>query len=30
MGRNRKQYVAVVAATQGQGTHESLHVSALP
>ena len=30
MGRNGKQYVAVVAATQGQGGNESLHVFALP
>jgi quinoprotein glucose dehydrogenase len=30
MGRNAKQYVAVVAATQGQGNNESLHVFALP
>ena len=30
MGRNGKQYVAVVAATQGQGNNESLHVFALP
>ena len=30
MGKNGKQYVAVVAATQGQGTNEALHVFALP
>jgi hypothetical protein len=30
MGRNGKQYVAVTAATGGQGTNESLHVFALP
>jgi hypothetical protein len=30
MGRNGKQYVAVTAATQGQGNNESLHVFALP
>lgn len=30
MGRNGKQYVAVVAATQGQGNDESLRVFALP
>jgi quinoprotein glucose dehydrogenase len=30
LGRNGKQYVAVVAATQGQGNNESLHVFALP
>ena len=30
MGRNGKQYVAVVAATNGQGNNESLHVFALP
>jgi hypothetical protein len=30
MGRNGKQYVAVVAATQGQGNNESLRVFALP
>jgi quinoprotein glucose dehydrogenase len=30
MGKNGKQYVAVVAATNGQGTNESLHVFALP
>jgi hypothetical protein len=29
MGRNGKQYVAVVAATQGQGNNESLRVFAL-
>jgi glucose dehydrogenase len=29
-GRNGKQYVAVVAATQGQTNNESLHVFALP
>ena len=29
MGRNGKQYVAVVAATNGQGNNESLHVFAL-
>jgi glucose dehydrogenase len=30
MGRNGKQYVAVVAATQWQGNDESLRVFALP
>jgi hypothetical protein len=30
MGRNGKQYIAVVAATQGQGSNEALHVFALP
>jgi quinoprotein glucose dehydrogenase len=30
MGRSGKQYVAVVAATNGQGNNESLHVFALP
>jgi quinoprotein glucose dehydrogenase len=30
LGRNGKQYVAVVAATQGQGNNESLRVFALP
>jgi glucose dehydrogenase len=30
MGKNGKQYVAVAAATQGQGNNESLHVFALP
>jgi quinoprotein glucose dehydrogenase len=30
MGKNGKQYVAVVAATQGQGNNEALHVFALP
>jgi quinoprotein glucose dehydrogenase len=30
MGRNGKQYIAVVAATNGQGNNESLHVFALP
>jgi quinoprotein glucose dehydrogenase len=30
LGRNGKQYVAVTAATQGQGNNESLHVFALP
>ena len=30
MGRNGKQHVAVVAATNGQGNNESLHVFALP
>jgi hypothetical protein len=30
MGRHRKQYVAVTAATQGQGNNESLHVFTLP
>jgi quinoprotein glucose dehydrogenase len=30
MGRNGKQYVAVTAATNGQGNNESLHVFALP
>jgi quinoprotein glucose dehydrogenase len=30
MGRNGKQYVAVTAATQGQGDNESLQVFALP
>jgi quinoprotein glucose dehydrogenase len=30
MGRNGRQYVAVVAATQGLGNNESLHVFALP
>jgi hypothetical protein len=30
MGRNGKQYVAVTAATQGQGNNEALHVFALP
>ncbi len=30
MARNGKQYIAVVAATQGQGNNESLHVFALP
>ena len=30
MGRNGKQYVAVVAATNGQGNNEALHVFALP
>ncbi|HEY6506926.1 MAG TPA: PQQ-binding-like beta-propeller repeat protein [Vicinamibacterales bacterium] len=30
LGRNGKQYVAVVAATAGQGNTESLHVFALP
>ena len=30
MGKNGKQYVAVVAATKGQGNNESLHVFALP
>jgi quinoprotein glucose dehydrogenase len=30
MGRNGKQYVAVTAATNGQGSDESLHVFALP
>ncbi|HKH71535.1 MAG TPA: PQQ-binding-like beta-propeller repeat protein [Vicinamibacterales bacterium] len=30
MGKNGKQYVAVTAATQGQGNNESLHVFALP
>jgi hypothetical protein len=30
MGRNGKQYVAVVAAANGQGNDESLHVFALP
>ena len=29
MGKNGKQYVAVVAATNGQGNNESLHVFAL-
>jgi quinoprotein glucose dehydrogenase len=30
MGRNGKQYVAVTAATQGQGNNEALQVFALP
>jgi quinoprotein glucose dehydrogenase len=30
MGRTGKQYVAVVAAANGQGNDESLHVFALP
>jgi quinoprotein glucose dehydrogenase len=30
LGKNGKQYVAVVAATQGQGNNEALHVFALP
>lgn len=30
MGRNGKQYVAVVAATNGRGNDEALHVFALP
>jgi outer membrane protein assembly factor BamB len=30
MGKSGKQYVAVTAATQGQGNNESLHVFALP
>jgi quinoprotein glucose dehydrogenase len=30
MGKNGKQYLAVVAATQGQGDNEALHVFALP
>jgi quinoprotein glucose dehydrogenase len=30
MGKNGKQYVAIVAATQGQGNNEALHVFALP
>jgi quinoprotein glucose dehydrogenase len=30
LGKNGKQYVAVTAATQGQGNNESLHVFALP
>jgi quinoprotein glucose dehydrogenase len=30
MGRNGKQYVAVVAAANGQGNNESLNVFALP
>jgi len=30
LGRNGKQYVAVVAAANGQGNNESLHVFALP
>jgi quinoprotein glucose dehydrogenase len=30
MGRNGKQYVAVTAATNGEGNNESLHVFALP
>jgi quinoprotein glucose dehydrogenase len=30
LGRNGKQYVAVTAATNGQGNNESLHVFALP
>jgi len=30
MGKNGKQYIAVVAATQGQGNNEALHVFALP
>ena len=30
MDKNGKQYVAVVAATNGQGNNESLHVFALP
>jgi hypothetical protein len=30
MGRSGKQYVAVVAATNGQGTNESLRVFTLP
>jgi hypothetical protein len=30
MGKNDKQYVAVVAATNGQGNNESLHVFSLP
>jgi hypothetical protein len=29
-GRNGKQYVAVTAATQGQGNNESRHGFALP
>lgn len=29
-GKNGKQYVAVVAAANGQGNDESLHVFALP
>ena len=30
LGRNGKQYVAVVAATNGQGNNESLHVFSVP
>ena len=30
MGRNGKQYVAVTAATNGEGDNESLQVFALP
>ena len=30
LGRNGRQYVAVTAATQGQGNNESLRVFALP
>jgi hypothetical protein len=29
-GHNGKQYVVVVAATNGQGGNEALHVFALP
>jgi hypothetical protein len=30
LSRNGRQYVAVVAATNGQGNTETLHVYALP
>jgi hypothetical protein len=30
MGKNSKQYVAVTAATNGQGNNEALQVFALP